>query len=312
MKAARIHRYGGNEVVVIEEIAMPIAGLGEVLVKVHGAAVNPVDWKIREGYMSQMLPVEFPYTLGCDVSGTIVSLGAGVSSFTVGDAVFGYPNLMRCGAFAEAIVMQASELANAPQSIELAHAAALPVAVITAYDGLFTHGGLQAAQRVLILGGAGGVGSAAIQLAKWRGAEVFATASARNQNALRSLGANPIDYGSQATADLVRDVDLIFDCVGVESGIAALPSLKRGGTYVTTVYALPEPTMLAQYDARPVMFGIQPSGGRLAEIAAIVDQGGLKMAIDQVFSLDQTAEALAASQAGRTRGKILIRPESNR
>jgi NADPH:quinone reductase-like Zn-dependent oxidoreductase len=311
MKAARIHRYGGKEVVLVEQADLPKAGPNEVLVRVAAAGVNPVDWKIREGYMQQVLPIQFPYTLGCELAGIVESTGEGVTRFSAGDKVFGYPSLMRCGAFAEAVTILESELAHAPASIDLPMAAALPVACITAYDGLFTHGAIEAGQRVLILGGSGGVGSIAIQMAVGAGAEVYATASARNQQWLSSLGAFAIDYGSQSTADVVRDVDLILDCVGVESGIAALPSLKEGGRYVTTVYALPPAEVLAQFGAKAAMYGIQPSGDRLREIAALVDEGKIKMAIDTVFTLDQVPEALAASQAGRTRGKLLIHTSSN-
>lgn len=311
MKAARMHRYGGKEVVEVEQVDIPQPGPNEVLVKVAAAGVNPVDWKIREGYMQQVLPIQFPYTLGCDLAGTVESVGEAVTRFSVGDRVFGYPSLMRCGAFAELATILESELAHAPASVDLEMSAALPVACITAFDGLFTHGALAAGERVLILGGSGGVGSLAIQMAVGVGAEVFATASARNQDWLKGLGATPINYGSQTTADVVRDVDLILDCVGVESGLAALPSLKAGGRYVTTVYALPPEDALAQYGAKASMYGIQPSGERLREIAAMVDQGKLRMAIDTVYTLDQVPEALAASQAGRTRGKLLIRTSSN-
>ena len=311
MKAARMHRYGGPEVVVVDEVERPVPGLGEVLVRVVAAAVNPVDWKIREGYMTSTLPIEFPYTFGCDLAGTVEEVGEGVSHFLVGDPVFGYPNLLRCGAFAEYACLKQEELAKSPASVSLEEAAAIPVAVMTAYDGLFTYGKLTAGQRVLILGGAGGVGSAAVQLAKWKGAEVFATASSRNQQWLRELGAIPIDYASQATADHAREVDLILDCVGPETGLAALPSIKWGGAYVTTAYALPDAAQLARYGAIPFLFGIQPSGERLAEIAQIVDEGALRLTVEKVFSLEEAAVALSTSQAGRTRGKLLIRPSSN-
>ena len=178
---------------------------------------------------------------------------------------------------------------------------------MTAYDGLFTYGKLTAGRRVLILGGAGGVGSAAVQLAKWKGAEVFATASSRNQQRLRELGAIPIDNASQATADHAREADLIPDCVGPVTGLAALPSIK-GDTYVTTAYALPDAVRLAQYGAIAFLSGIQPSGERLADI---VDQGALRLTVEKVFSLEDAAAALSTSQAGRTCGKLLIWPLSN-
>ncbi|WP_031501007.1 NADP-dependent oxidoreductase [Bryobacter aggregatus] len=308
MKAARIHSYGGIDAVRIDEIDVPTPGTGELLIKVTAAAVNPVDWKIREGFMRDVLPIEFPHTLGCDISGTVEALGPGTSQFEVGDPVFGYPNLLRCGAFAEYVLVYEAEMAHAPKSIPLADTAGLPVASITAWDGLFTHGKLQAGEKVLILGGSGGVGSLAIQLALWKGARVFATASARNQDLIRDLGAVPIDYHTQATTSVVQNVDLIFDCVGPESGIAALPSLRQGGTYVSSVYALPAPPCFAPYEARSAIYGIQPSGERIREIAKLVDLGVLRILIDTTFALHEVPQALAASQSGRTRGKLLIRP----
>lgn len=303
-----MHRYGGSEVVVVEEVEVPVPGRGEVLVRIEASGVNPVDWKIREGYMSKVLPLEFPYTFGCEIAGVVEAAGEGVERFRNGDSVFGYPNLVRAGAFAEHIVMLETELAATPKSIPLAEAAALPVAVITAYDGLFTHGKLQAGQTVLILGGSGGVGSAAVQLARWKGARVYATASERNQEWLRSMGATAIDYGSQHTFDVVEDVDLIFDTVGVESAAAALPSLKIGGKFVSSVYALPPRELLDEREANAMVYGIFPSGERLAEVAALVDAGGVRIAIDQVFALEDVAAALDASKSGRTRGKLLVRP----
>ncbi|MBY0369197.1 NADP-dependent oxidoreductase [bacterium] len=311
MKAARIHRYGGNDEVVIDEVAELQPGAGEVLVRVTAAGVNPVDWKIRSGYMSSVLPLAFPYTLGCEMSGSVMAIGEGVSEFQVGDIVYGYPNLMRSGCFAERILMLESELALAPKSVSEAEAAAFPVASITALDGLFTHGKLQAGERVLILGGSGGVGSAAIQLARAEGAEVWATASARNQDWLRELGATPIDYALHKPAEIVRDVDLVFDCVSVQSGIEALPSLKRGGRFVTSVFGLPPAELFEQFGVRSAMYGIQPSVSRLREIASRIDAGQLRMSIEKEYELSDVKQALAASEAGRTRGKLLVRLSSN-
>jgi NADPH:quinone reductase-like Zn-dependent oxidoreductase len=245
------------------------------------------------------------------MAGMVTATGEGVTTFEVGDKVYGYPNLMRSGCFAETILMLEHELAHAPKSISIAEAAAFPVASITAHDGLFTHGKLAAGERVLILGGSGGVGSAAIQLARAAGAEVWATASARNQSWLRELGATPIDYAEHKPADVVRDVDLVFDCVGVESGVEALPSLKRGGRFVTSVFSMAAAEVFEQYGVSAAMYGIQPSGERLSEISRRIDAGEMRMSIDKEYSLDQVADALAASQAGRTRGKLLVRISSD-
>lgn len=306
-----MHRYGGNEVVVLEEVECGNPGPEEVLVAVHAAGVNPVDWKIREGAMQRVLPLSFPYTFGCELSGVVQEVGKNVKRFRKGDAVFGYPNLVRSGAFAEQALMLEQELALAPASIPVPEAASLPVAVMTAMEGLYSYGRLEKGQRVLILGGSGGVGSAAIQLARRLGADVFATASHRNQQWLRDLGATPIDYTLQQTMDVVREVDLIFDTVGAESGIAALPSLRMGGRYVSSVYALPPAEVLGTRQAEAAVYGILPSAERLANIAAMVDSGELRMWIDRRFSLDEVPLALEASQSGRTRGKLLIQIAGN-
>lgn len=308
MKAARIHRYGGHDEIRIDEVELPSPGPTQVRVKIAAAAVNPVDWKISTGAMQAVLPLEFPYTLGCDLAGTVEAVGTEVSTFAPGDRVFGYPHLARSGAFAEEALVEAIELAHAPQSIPLDHAAALPVAVMTAWDGLMVHGGLEADQRVVVLGGAGGVGSAAVQLARWRGAEVFATTSTRNVAFVERLGAKVIDYTSQAVAEVVREADIVFDTVGPEPALAAAPALKPGGLLISSVYALPDKGALEPFAIRTKLYGIFPSGERLREIATIVDGGHIRLDIQQTFALHEIAAAFAASQSGRTRGKLLIKP----
>lgn len=307
MKAARIYGYGGPSAVVVEEMDQPVAGPGEVVVRVAAAAVNPVDWKLREGFLRQQLHLRFPFTLGCDLSGVVVEVGQGVTEWSTGDAIYGYPHLLRCGAFAEYALMLEGELAPAPAGFSLAEAAALPVASITAWDGLFTHGALRAGERVLVLGGAGGVGSAAIQLARAVGAEVWATTSRRNFEFVAALGATPIDYQTQ-TAVAVPPIDLLLDCVGIKAGMAALGGLRPGGRYVTSVYELPPAEVLRERKLKTAVFGIQPSGQRLRGINSFVEQGALRLNIEREFSLTETRAALEASQTGRTRGKLLIRP----
>lgn len=308
MKAARIHGYGSADVVVVEEVETPQAGAGQVLVKVEAAGVNPVDWKLREGYMKRQLPLSFPFTLGCDLSGVVVEVGEGVKKWKAGDAVYGYPDLMRSGAYAEYALMLEGELAPTPAGVSLAEAAGMPVASITAWEGLFTHGRLKAGERVLILGGAGGVGSAAVQLARAVGADVFATSSARNLEFIAELGATPIDYGHGSTADFVRDVDLLLDCVGLQAGMAAIDSLKRGARYVTSVYQLPPETELRERTIQGAVYGIQPTGERLRQLNEYVERGQLKLPVEREYPLEHTRAALEANQTGRTRGKLLIRP----
>ena len=307
MKAVRIHGYGGPEVVRVEEIPVPVPGPGQLLVKVAAAGVNPVDWKIRNGGLSANLPIPFPYTLGCDFSGTVEAVGPGTSRYIAGDAVYGYPSLLRSGAYAEYIVAEELECAPAPTSIPLAHAAAVPVAAITACEGLFVHGKLQAGETVLILGGAGGVGSMAVQFARQNGAMVYATASTRNQQYLRELGATPIDYTTTRPADVVT-AELVFDLVGGSVRPDSFHALKPGGRYVTPVHPVPTAQQLAPWQATGAAYGIQPSSEELAEIAARIDRGHLHIEVETTFPLERVGEALALSEAGRTRGKILLIP----
>ncbi len=292
----------------LEEVPVPVPEAGEILVRIEAVGVNPVDWKIVEGYLRSALPISMPYTPGCDLSGTVEALGPGVNGFRAGDSVFGYPSLLRGGGYADYALLLETELAPAPLSISLRQAAALPVAAITAYDGLFVHGQLEAGMRALILGGAGGVGTAAIQLAKWKGAEVFATASARNQDYLRELGASPIDYSANTLESMAGAFDLVFDTVGGPAGVEAVAALKDGGQFITPVFPLPDASLLAAKRLKSAVYGILPTAGRLREIAALVDRGALRMHIEKEYPLSEIAAALSASKSGRTRGKLLVVP----
>ena len=198
MKAVCIYKYGGPEVLVYEDAPCPHPGEGEVLVKVHAAGVNPVDWKIREGYLQEMLHSTLPLILGWDVSGVVTALGTKLLRLKEGDEVFSHPDVARDGAYADYIVIKESEVALKPRSIDHIHAAAMPLAGLTAWQTLFDAGGLETGQRVLIHAAAGGVGSVAVQLAKWKGAVVIGTASEQNHDFLRKLGIDQvIDYARE-------------------------------------------------------------------------------------------------------------------
>src|SRR6266436_177428 len=195
MKAIRIHNYGGPEVLKYEDAPRPKPQAGEVLVRVHAAGVNPIDWKVREGHMKDFWPHKFPLILGWDLSGVVEELGRGVSRFKIGDEVYSIPDPTRNGAYADYIVVRESELALKPNSLHHIRAAAVPLAVLTAWQALFDTAQLQPKQCVLIHGAAGGVGHFAVQLAKWKGAHVIGTASATNHEMLYELGADElIDY----------------------------------------------------------------------------------------------------------------------
>src|SRR6202040_3428254 len=220
MKAIRIHNYGGPEVLHYEDAPRPQPQAGEVLFPVHGAGVNPIDWKVREGHMKDFWPHKFPLILGWDLSGVVEELGTGPAAagrFKIGDEVYSLPDPTRNGAYADYIVVRESELALKPNSLHHIRAAAVPLAALAAWQSLFDTAQLQPSQRVLIHAGSGGVGHFAVQLAKWKGAYVFATASTKNQDLLRELGVDQaIDYTQQRFEDVARNIDIVLDTIGGE------------------------------------------------------------------------------------------------
>jgi NADPH:quinone reductase-like Zn-dependent oxidoreductase len=312
MRQAVQVQYQSITAIRVVETEMPRAGADELVVRVEGAGVNPVDWKLAEGYLRGAVPIELPYTPGCDVAGEIVEVGSGVAEWAVGDLVFGYPSLVRGGGYAEYVKMLPGEIARAPKGIPLAESAAYPVAAITAYEGLLVHGKLEAGMRLLVLGGAGGVGSAAVQLARAAGVEVYATASARNAEYLAGLGAKALDYGagplSEQLGEQVGGVDFIFDTVGGQAAVEALAALKQGGQFVSPVFPLPGEELLAARGARAASYGIQPSRERLETILPYIESGQLRIPVAAEFGLSNVVAALEASKTGRTRGKLLVRP----
>lgn len=303
MKAVQIHAYGGPEVLKYEDAPRPTAQAGEILVRVHAAGVNPVDWKVREGYLKEMMPVQFPLILGYDVAGTVEAVGAGVTEFAPGDAVYAD---MKGGGYAEYVAFPATNAARKPQSLDFAGAASLPVAALTAWQALFDHAHLTAGQTVLIHAASGGVGHLAVQLAKNKGAHVIATASARNHDFVRSLGADEvIDYNTTQFEDVAHDVDMVFDTMGGDTQERSWGVLKPGGILVSIVS--PDTEQQAQaHGKRGVIFYAQDSGAQLTEIAALIDTGKLKPHVERVFALADARQAHETSQGGHVRGKVVL------
>src|SRR5436853_5963579 len=212
MKAIRIHNYGGPEVLHYEGAPRPQPQAGEVLIRVHAAGVNPIDWKVREGHMKDFWPHKFPLILGWDLSGVVEELGRGVSRFKIGDEVYSVPDPTRNGAYADYIVVRESELALKPKSLHHIRAAAVPLAALTAWQSLFDTAQLQPGQRVLIHACSGGGGHFAVQLAKWKSHDGCAADSTNNQDLLRKLGVDePIDYTQQRFEDVARNIDVVLD-----------------------------------------------------------------------------------------------------
>ncbi|HUL12015.1 MAG TPA: NADP-dependent oxidoreductase [Methylococcaceae bacterium] len=307
MKAVRIHAYGGPEVLRYEEVLRPEPGPGEVLIRVHAAGVNPVDWKIREGYLKQMLHHSLPLIPGWDVSGVVAAMGPGAVRLKAGDEVYSRPDIARDGAYAEYIVVGETEVALKPKTIDHVHAAAIPLAALTAWQSLFDAAGLGAGQKVLIHAAAGGVGSFAVQLAKWKGAQVIGTASKGNHDFVRNLGADEaIDYQTTRFEDMVRDVDVVFDTIAGETQKRSWKVLKKGGILVS-ILGQPSAEEAAAHGVRQASVFVQPSAMQLDEIAKLVDSGKLRPIVETVLPLAEARRAQELSQTGHTRGKIVLR-----
>ena len=306
MKAIRIHEFGGPDVLSIDEIPVPQPGKDEVLIKVHATSVNPVDWKIRAGLRKEKFPSKLPLTLGWDVSGVIEELGEKVSNFRKGDEVYGRPDPTKNGAYAEYIVVKANLLAIKPMSIGHTEAAAVPLAGLTAWQGLFDKGLLKEGQRVLIHAAAGGVGTYAIQFAKSKGAYVIGTASDRNIDFLKRLGADEvIDYNMENFETVVNDIDLVLDTIGEDTQLKSKDVLKTGGRLISTLAA----DYVKEAKEKGVVlidFMAQSIPDQLAEIAQLIDSGKVKPIIDQVLPFTDAKKAHMSIEQGHTRGKIVL------
>lgn len=302
MKAIRIHEFGGLQVLKYEDIPEPQPGPNEIQVRVIAAGVNPVDWKIRRGGMK----IPLPMTLGFDVAGIVNAVGSNNTGFHPGDSVFAKvatPN----GGYAEYTLADATHAALKPKSVGFVEAAAIPTAGLTAWQSLFDVAGLEKGQSVLIHGAAGGVGSFAVQFAKWKGAHVIGTASAGNVEFLRSIGADEvIDYKTKRFEDVVHDVDVVLDTIGEDTFERSWGTLKPGGFLVTTVANVPEGAAKS-HGVRAKRIMSQANGKDLAQIAAIVDERRIKPVVTAVFPLAEAKRAQEMSESGHTRGKIVLR-----
>lgn len=328
MRAAVIDRYGSPDVIRIAEVPRPAPGAGDVLVRVVATSVNPVDCKQRQGIQRAIVRKTMPAILGMDLSGVVEQVGAGVTAFAVGDAVWSSPGHKRPGTYAEFVVVEQGALALKPPSLSHAEAASLPLVALTAWDCLVTAAKLGPGQRVLIQAGSGGVGTVAIQLARHLGAEVVTTCSAANAQLVSDLGAHRvIDYRSEDFAETLEGLDVVLECMGPAVWSDALRVVRPGG--VVTAIATGFPTAAKRWGPwlaplavvwtlvsgvigarlrgkRLVPVVRKASGANLAAIGKIVEAGGLRPVIDRTFPLADLAEAHRYSETGRTRGKIVI------
>lgn len=303
MQAIRVYAYGGPEQLTVEQIARPVPQVGEVLVRVMAAGVNPVDWKIRQGLYLDLFPKHFPYVPGGDFAGIVDQVGPGVTAVEPGQAVYGYtPN----GVYAEYAVSAINSLAPKPTTLSFDHAAAVPTGVATAWQGLFDHGQLHAGQRVLIQGAAGGVGALAIQLATLKQAQAIGTTSSKNVAYVRSLGAAVVDYTTTPLEHAVDAVDLVFDAVGGTTVEQSLRVLRPGGALVS-ITAPPPHHLVQQRGVRSTFFLAQITRAVLETAARLIDDGLLRVTLGASFPLREAWRAHALSQHGHGRGRIVLR-----
>lgn len=307
MRAMRVDRFGGPEVLEAVDIPRPSPGLSQVLVRVRAAGVNPTDWKHRGGRRFLGDP---PYVVGWDVSGVVEEVGLGVTLFKPGDEVFGmlpYPG--GAGAYAEYVVGPARAFAPKPAAVDHVQAAAIPLVALTAWQCLVDTAHVRAGDRVLVHAAAGGVGHLAVQIAKSRGAEVIGTASAPRHDFVRSLGADEVvDYTSVDFADVVRDVDVVLDTIGEDYQLRSLRTLKRGGTMVSTVPRAAEGLFerAAELGVRAELILVEADHAGMLAIADLVERGQLRATIAGTFPLDRAAEAHRLGETGRTAGKLVL------
>jgi len=306
MKAIRINQYGGPDVLAVEDAPRPVPASDEILIRVIATSINPIDCKIRAGRMTNSHPLALPATLGWDASGIVDSVGANVTRFKPGDAVFTYPAFGRFGTYAEFVAVNESEVALKPKTISFVEAAALPMTAQAAWMAVITVGQVSAGQRVLIHGASGGLGSVAVQLAKWRGAHVIGTASGDNLKLLQTLGADEvIDYRTTPFESVVRDADMVLDTVGGQTQEDSWAVLKPDGILVATAIP-PSPDRAKAAGVRGTFIFTQPSGDVLAQIAEVVDSGKVRPIIGGEFALNDAFKAHELSESGRARGKIVL------
>jgi NADPH:quinone reductase-like Zn-dependent oxidoreductase len=307
MQAVRFHSYGSPEVMVLEEVPRPQAGPGEVLIRIHAAGVNPLDWKVRAGHVKEWLPHRLPLIPGWDVSGVVEVVGPDVSAFKIGDAVYGMLDFMRNGAYAQYVAAQTRDLALKPGSMEHVQAAAVPLAALTAWQSLFEVAGLAPGQTVLIHAAAGGVGHFAVQFAKWKGAKVIGTASASNESFLRELGADEvIDYRTTRFEKVGREVDVVLDLIGGDTQQRSWKVLRKGGILVATL-GIASPEAAREHGVLGQGIRVHSDTAQLTQIAALIDAGNLKPAVTTVLPLAEAARAHALSQTEHVRGKIVLK-----
>jgi alcohol dehydrogenase len=309
MKAVQIDNYGSNEVIKLNNNAeKPSLKPGQILVEVYAASLNPVDKAIREGYMQKMLPLSFPITLGGDFSGVVMEVAPGEDNFKIGDGVYGQAIVANggSGSLAEFTAANSSNTALKPKSIDFDQAASLPLVGASALQAIEEHINLKEGQKILIHGGAGGIGSIAVQLAKMHGAFVAATASRDQEEFVKGLGADQvIDYRGESFEEILTGFDAVFDTVGGEVTSKSFKVLRRGGTLVS-MRGQANQELAKQHGVTAMTQGTQTNSEHLTRLAGLVDGGKIKPQVDKVFPLEQSKEAFDYLEKRHPKGKVVI------
>jgi NADPH:quinone reductase-like Zn-dependent oxidoreductase len=306
MKAVIIHEYGNEDVLKLEEIPVPEITSDEVLIKIHAAGINPVDWKVREGYMKGRNLHTLPLILGWDLSGTIEKAGIAVTEFHPGDEVYCRPAVERNGAYAEYISVRAGEVARKPKSLSHIEASGVPLAGITAWEALVNKAEIKKGQKVLIHAASGGVGTIAVQIAKAKECYVIGTTSGHNVDLVKSLGADEvIDYTKQEFSEVLSEIDVVFDTLGGTVQDNSWKVIKKGG-FLVSIARNPEQSVAGKMGVKAGYVFIGPNVPVLNQLTSLIEGGKIKPVIDSVFRLEDIKKAHLLSQSGRARGKIII------
>ena len=309
MKAAQINDYK-DQLRINPNFPNPSLQPGKVLVRVHGAGLNPIEGKIRDGYVREVFPLQFPATLGTEFSGIITEIGEGVVDFKKGDEVYGQTDIRggQFGSFTEMILMSPQFIALKPEKLTHIEAASLPVVGVSAVQALMDTIGLKQGQKILIHGGAGGIGTIAIQLAKHMGAYVATTVSEKDKQYVKDLGADEvIDYKNQRFEDILHDYDAVLDNVGGETYLKSFKVLRKGGILVSKLPQEERKDLMDRYGVKTIMDFTRMGQEQLSRLAELVNKGVIKVHIDQVFPLEQAEQALNHLQTGHPRGKVVLK-----
>lgn len=331
MKAAVIEQYGGNEKVKLLEVDVPRLDAGDVLIQVKAASINPLDIRIRDGKLKQILPYKLPLILGNDFAGEVVEVGENVTKYHSGDEVYARCDSKRIGSFAEYVVVEEANISIKPNNLSMEEAASVPLVALTAWQILVEKGNVKKGHKVLIHGGAGGVGSVAIQLAKYLGAYVATTASKSDQARVKEYGADKvIDYRTEDFSTILGGYDLVLDTRGGETLEKSLHVLKHGGRVISingtpdanmaedlglnAILKLVMTAMSFRINRRAKKIGVKysfhfmrPDGAQLDELRILFERGMLNPVVDRIYSLQSIKEALAYSESGKSKGKIVIK-----